>query len=138
MKVTPDKLLIIAGCVWAAAGANILSIGLSASHGVWALWTIGLAMIVFLAFHIGVFTKLVRKHTARIGAYEGKQHVYRFFDKKSYLIMAFMMTTGITLRVSGVIPDQGIAFFYTGLGTALVFAGIGFLGHFALQKHRPV
>lgn len=137
MKVSPDKLLIIAGCVWAAAGANILKIGVSASHGVWALWMIGLAVLVFLAFHIFVFTKLVRKHTARIRAYEEKVHVHHFFDKKSYLIMAIMMTTGISLRVFGLIPDAGIAFFYTGLGTALVFAGIGFLGHFVAGALQP-
>ena len=134
MKVSAEKLLIIAGCVWAIAGANILNIGITASHGVWALWMIALAAIVFLAFHMGVFTKLVRKHTKRIKDYgDERVHVYRFFDKKSYMIMAFMMTFGITLRVSGLVPDAGIAFFYTGLGLALVLAGVGFLGHYVAQ-----
>ena len=40
--------------------------------------------------------------------------------------MAFMMTFGIGLRVSGICPDIFIAFFYTGLGAALITAGINF------------
>lgn len=126
-----DKLLLVAGCVWAAAGANILNIGLQASHGVWALWMIGAAILVFLAFHIGVFTKLVRKHTVRISSYDNNTtHVLRFFDKKSYIIMSVMMTTGISLRAFNLLPDAGIAFFYTGLGIALLLAGVGFFGHY--------
>ena len=40
--------------------------------------------------------------------------------------MAFMMTFGIGLRVSGLCPDLFIAVFYTGLGTALFLAGASF------------
>jgi hypothetical protein len=127
-RVSADKLLLIAGFVWIAAGANILNIGLQASHGIWAIWMVGSAVLVFLAFHFGIFSKMVRKHTRRIDGYaNAKTHVLRFFDRKSYLIMAFMMTVGIGLRVLGILPDDDIAFFYTGLGSALFIAGVGFL-----------
>ena len=42
-------------------------------------------------------------------------------------MMAFMMTLGIVLRSSGLLPDEFFAFFYTGLGTSLSIAGILFL-----------
>ena len=37
-----------------------------------------------------------------------------------------MMTGGIGLRVSGIAPDRFIAVFYSGLGAALLLAGIWF------------
>ncbi len=40
--------------------------------------------------------------------------------------MAFMMTTGIYLRVSGLCPVRFIAVFYSGLGLSLLLAGILF------------
>lgn len=44
--------------------------------------------------------------------------------------MAFMMTFGIGLRVSGLCPDLFIAVFYTGLGTALFLAGASFASNY--------
>ena len=40
--------------------------------------------------------------------------------------MAVMMTGGIALRASGLAPERFIAVFYTGLGAALLLAGVLF------------
>ena len=78
-----------------------------------------------------VFGKLVRRHTDRIVRYEEEmQFILKFFDRKSFCIMAFMMTFGIGLRVSGLCPDLFIAVFYTGLGTALFLAGASFASNY--------
>ena len=45
--------------------------------------------------------------------------------------MAVMMGGGMALRLSHLMPDWMIAFFYSGLGVALVLCGIRFLGIFA-------
>ena len=125
-------LLGIAGVVWLAAGVNILRIGLTAvpaaiGGGIWRIvLLVLLAEAIFLAFHL-MFSRIVVKHTARIRSYETKQPFWRFFDGKSWLLMAFMMTLGITLRRIGHLPEFFFAFFYTGLGTALSVAGIRFL-----------
>ena len=133
MKVKRENLLVIAGVIWMIAGINILIIGLGTYAAVLDLawWIIGLlavgTVIVLGMFHT-MFGKLVKKHVKRISSMEGeRQNPLLFFDLKSYLIMAFMITFGVALRVSGVIPDWGIAFFYTGLGTALILAGVGFI-----------
>ena len=42
--------------------------------------------------------------------------------------MAVMMAGGIGLRASGLAPERFIAVFYTGLGAALLLAGLLF-GH---------
>lgn len=71
--------------------------------------------------------KLVKKHTARISAYEEERHFFlKFFDVKSFAIMAVMMSGGIALRSSGLAPERFIAFFYTGLGASLLLAGLLF------------
>ena len=50
----------------------------------------------------------------------------KFFDVKSFAVMAFMMIGGIALRSSGVVPECFIAVFYTGLGASLLLAGVLF------------
>ena len=50
----------------------------------------------------------------------------KFFDVKSFLIMAVMMSGGIWLRSSTVAPERFIAVFYTGLGASLLLAGVLF------------
>lgn len=42
-----------------------------------------------------------------------------------------MMTFGIVLRATNIAPEQFIAVFYTGLGSALTLAGLLFGYHFA-------
>ena len=70
---------------------------------------------------------MVVKHSARIMNYgDGKIPFYRFFDKKSYLIMIFIITFGVTLRMSHLIPPLYLGTFYTGLGASLIGAGIFF------------
>lgn len=133
MKISTEKLLLVAGIVWIVAGGNIGNIGIGAlthDHVVW--WVLLATLVVFLLFHLFVFQKLVKKHSARIrGFEEDKKHIWHFFDKKGYIIMAIMMGGGIALRASGLLPEWFIAFFYTGLGLALTVAGVSFIVSYA-------
>ncbi len=130
----PKKyLLLLAGLVWGAAGFNILRLGLLAYVGLVKPLYLLLSAAVFVIFQKMVFGKLVQKHTARILAYEApKVCFWHFFDRKSFIIMAFMMTMGISLRKFSLVPIDFIAFFYTGLGASLLLAGILFLRQFFL------
>lgn len=102
MKVKRNTLLLLACLVWSAAGFNILRIGLSAYPAYRAVVNYLLSALVFAVFQIFIFGKLVKKHTARISAYEEERHFFlKFFDGKSFAIMAVMMTGGIALRASG-------------------------------------
>ena len=75
-----------------------------------------------------MFSKLVKKNAQRIADLEGERHhVVRFFDRKSYMMMAIMMSFGIGMRAAGLFPDWFIAFFYTGLGLALTLAGVSYI-----------
>ncbi len=133
LKVRARYLLLIAAGVWFLAGINIARLGvLACMEGAASPLLLCLGIpAVFLAFH-PMFSKLVGKHADRIRSYgEDRMHVLRFFDVKGYVIMAIMMGGGIGLRALGVVSSWFVAFFYTGLGTALTLAGIGFLVHYA-------
>lgn len=130
--VTREVLLGIAGIVWCAAGFNIARIGLLAYAGqTGALLIAGLvagSIAVFLIFWTRIFSKLLGKHTDRIVGYgDARQPFWRFFDRQAFIIMAVMMTVGISLRAFSLVPSWFIASFYTGLGVALFGAGAGFL-----------
>ena len=136
--VKKRALLAIAGSVWLAAGFNVARLGvlsyirldeISAVH-------ILLSIAVFCVFGF-MFYRMSVRHTKRIRSYSQETRpVWNFFDLKSYLIMAFMMSGGIWLRNSGLAPEVFIAVFYTGLGCALGSAGILFWVNF-IRWHEP-
>lgn len=94
-------------------------------------------MAVFAVFQHFIFGRLVKKHTARIQNYEEERHFFmKFFDIKSFIIMAVMMSGGIYLRASSLAPERFIAVFYTGLGSSLLLAGILFGKNFLQYKTK--
>ena len=127
MKVRKNTLLLIACLVWAAAGVNILRIGLLAYPAYVSVWNVVLSLVVFGVFQYFIFGRLVKKHTRRICGYEEEHQFFlKFFDAKSFAIMAVMMIGGILLRTSGLGPERFIAVFYSGLGASLLLAGLLF------------
>lgn len=139
MKVKRNTLLLLACLAWSAAGFNILRIGLMAYPAYLTVLNTLLSVLVFAVFQQFIFGKLVKKHTARIQAYLEERHFFlKFFDKKAFAIMAVMMTGGIGLRASGLAPERFIAVFYTGLGAALLLAGLLFGKNFGKATFAPV
>lgn len=127
MKVKKNTLLLIACLVWGIAGFNVLRIGLLAYMGHLSLLNLLLSLLVFTVFQLFIFGKLVQKHTQRIQNYqEPRQFFLKFFDVKSFIIMAVMMSGGIAVRALNLAPERFIAVFYTGLGASLLLAGILF------------
>lgn len=132
VKVRKRNLLLIAGLVWFMAGFNVARIGILAYRSIGHVWYLYcLSLLVFIVFG-RMFFKMTENHTKRIMAYDTCVPFWKFFDKKSYLIMAFMMSFGIGLRASGLAPEFFIGFFYTGLGFALALAGIVFVKNYFL------
>ena len=128
--IPKNRLMLIAGLVWCAAGAMVCMIGLPLELGLAPehLILLPLAGLIFLAFYFLVFSRLVRKHTVRIRARtEDRLPFWQFFNTSSWVVMAVMMSSGMALRFSHLVPDWMIAFFYTGLGVALFLCGVRFL-----------
>ena len=133
-SVPKNQLMLIAGLVWCVAGTMVLVVGLPLELGLAPehLVLIPLAGLIFLGFYPFVFSRLVQKHTGRIRARtEDRLPFWHFFNASSWAVMAVMMGGGMALRLSHVMPDWMIAFFYSGLGVALFLAGVRFLVAFA-------
>lgn len=138
LMIAKIKLLGIAGGVWLLAGVNILRLGVVDMTGNWhfPLWPLLGALMVFLLFFCLIFIRLVRKHSGRIMGYEAEKVAFwRFFDRKSYILMIGMITFGILLRSSHWVPPLYLGTFYTGLGCSLMGAGILFFRSLWIQMH---
>ncbi|RHJ87881.1 hypothetical protein [Parabacteroides sp. AM08-6] len=128
-RVSKKALLLIAGCVWIIAGANILRIGIITwihdAH--YWMFKVGEAIIVFLLFFNFVFRRLFDKHTTRISRKGEKNCPFSFFDVKGWIVMIVMITFGVTARRFHLLPNSFISVFYTGLSSALIITGVLFL-----------
>ena len=112
-SVTKKELLIMAGILWIFAGSMVMKIGIESYFrlNIRALYYTPIIIGVFLLFYFEVFSKLVNKNFKRIGRLkDDERKIYSFMDKKSYLIMAIMMTSGILIRRELHLP---MLFFFT-------------------------
>ena len=133
-KVKKINLLLVASIVWFIASINVVNLGFKTLSYEIEILNIFLAAIIFTIFFKFIFSKMVKKHTKRILDYEDeKVEIYKFFDKKSYLIMIFMITFGISLRKLNIIPHQWLGSVYLGIGLALLSAALGFLCKYKLH-----
>jgi hypothetical protein len=115
-------LILVAAVVWLAAGASVTSVGISAAEAPWNVIMAVAALIVYLLFLI-MFLMIARKHIRRIRSYtEELTNLFKFFDAKSYILIAVMIGLGAAIRLSGLVPGYAIAPFYSGLGLALITA----------------
>jgi hypothetical protein len=127
LQIPTKILLLVAAAVWLIAGTAVVSVGVDASEAGWTLQMFGSFAVVFAVFVI-MFLMISRKHAKRILAYTDEMRfIGNFFDIPSYIIMVIMIGLGVTQRVSGLFPDSIIAFFYSGLGVALLVAAIYYL-----------
>lgn len=121
-------LMVVAGIVWTVVGVNILRIGIDCwvqVSGGFVLMLLG-AVAVFAAFHYMVFSRMFHKHKRRISQKGDSNCLMGFFDVRGWIIMAFMITLGVSIRRYELMPLWFIAPFYTGLSSALVLTGIRF------------
>lgn len=135
--VNRKVLLVTAGVVWIAAGANILRIGIVTwlTDSQYWLFKIGEATVVFLLFFLLIFKKLYYKHTKRIEQKKREKNCpFSFFDVKGWIVMVFMITFGITMRSFHWLPDAFISVFYTGLSLALIFTGVLFIRYWWVNR----
>ena len=128
-RVNKRTLLMIASVVWLMAGTMVLTLGLEVilKEQKYIIVSSIVAISVLYIFFNFIFKKMVKKHKDRISDKEQeKLCLFSFFDVKSYLIMAFMMTLGITIRSMSFINPLYWSPVYIGIGSALFLAGVLF------------
>ena len=127
LQIPTKALILVAALVWLAAGASVISAGITATDDPWTLAMAIVFFIVFVAFLI-LFLFIARKHIKRICGYSDKlTSLFKFFDAQSYIIVAVMVFLGATIRISQMVPGPAIASFYCGLGTALIISAAYYL-----------
>ena len=137
--VNRQILLITAGIVWIVAGTNILRIGIVTwlNDSQYWLFKIGEATIVFLLFFVLIFRRLYYKHTERIIQKKPEKNCpFSFFDVKSWIVMIFMISMGISIRSLHLLPNSFISVFYTGLSLALIATGALFIRYWWQKRHQ--
>lgn len=129
LKIPTKYLLLVNGLLWTAIGTRIALIGIDYYQRLECIswWYLLLSAVVFAGFWF-MFTGVVRRYSQRIMTMtEPRTSIFRTFSVKGYIIIAFMITLGITLKRIPQIPDSFIAWFYCGLGPGLLSAGIRFI-----------
>ena len=129
LRIPTKHLLLVNGLLWTAIGTKIAITGVQHYLRLETIpwWYYLLSCVVFAAFYV-MFTGVVRKYSERIMAMqEPKTSVFKTFSLKGYLIIAFMVSLGITLKRIPQVPDSFIAWFYCGLGPGLLSAGVRFI-----------
>jgi hypothetical protein len=132
-KFTPavDKkiLILLAGLMWCGVGVMLIRYAVS-----WlsvmsikeqiVFYVIGIT--IALPIHLFGFSKIAGKNLRRLMPMEQKKCVFSFMTWKSYIIVLFMVSLGITLRHSS-LPKQYLSIVYNGIGLALFLSGTKYL-----------
>lgn len=130
LKAEKKSLLAINAVLWAIPGVIISTKGILAYSTVdgcnKVLYLIAGSLLT-LVFFLFIFSKITKKYTDRILQLpDEKNSVFMIMNLKGYLMFAFMITLGLVLKSIHSVPIEFFAFFYCGLGPALLYAAIKF------------
>ena len=128
-RVPKTYLLLIAALFWTFAGGMLLYRGYS-----WLLAYPHLFVFKILSCVVGgllffklLFFKISEKHVIRIQNMSIENPcLFSFFNLKSYLMMTIMITSGITLRKTGVISPEYLSLVYLTMGIPLLMSSFRF------------
>ena len=125
-------LLFVAAVVWTFAGGMLLFRGFSVlqfnSTGI--LLEEAVSIILGVVFYIFMFSRISLKHIDRMQNNPNERPcVFSFFNWRSYILMSTMISFGVTLRVTGLVPIQYLSLFYICMGTPLFLSSMRFYGH---------
>ena len=120
---------IVAALIWGIPGINIAIKGLRTymlmkPENLWWLMLVTVAVSVFFFF---IFRRVVRKYSERIVSLPDSVVIWRVFPPKGWILLAFMMGLGITLKYIPSVPMAFTASFYSGLGPMLIVAASRYL-----------
>ena len=122
-------LLILSGLMWSGVGILLNSFAicwLQLNKG-WAPLvsvTFGILLGVAIAF-LG-FRKIAADNIQRILNLPAKSCIFAFQKWQNYILIIVMMTMGILLRHTSIIPKLYLASIYMGIGSALFIASINY------------
>lgn len=138
--VPKRTLLLIAGCAWSIAGGILISRSLIHLIGVNHLLAmeLGIGIVFGSFFYLLLFARISKKHITRINLIEiDNPCFFSFFNFRSYLLMAIMISGGITLRLSGLVNPEIIYTFFLCMGIPLLVSAWRFFFSYVKNKKSP-
>ena len=136
-SVTKHNLLFIAGLAWTTAGGILAGRGLSylVQHGHYLGWRLAGGLVFGMIFYVLLFAKISRKHIKRIrGLNIPYPCAFSFFNVRSYLMMAIMISGGIMLRRFDVINKEWLYNFFVTMGVPLLISATRFYYYWATNQ----
>ena len=132
-------LLLVAGIVWTFAGSMLLFRGFGLlmlyPHMLWL--KISASLSAGIVFYLMLFSKISLKHTLRIINLKSERPCFfSFFNWQSYLMMVVMISSGIALRLSGVMSPEHLSLFYIAMGTPLFLSALRFY-YYGIKRRTP-
>ena len=127
--VPKRTLLFIAGGVWTFAGGMLLYRGITMlTENLQHVWIkLLFCLIAGSLFYYFIFDKISSKHTSRIiSLTHSRPCAFSFFNWRSYLMMALMISMGVALRASGIVPMEYLSLLYITMGIPLILSAIRF------------
>ena len=124
-KVHKNILIIIAGTLWSGIGILLNSFAikwfklLSQNELTFAIST-GIILGILITYF--GFSKLAQKNIDRISLYNDKVCIWAFQKWQSYILIIFMISLGIFMRKSGLVPKVILTPIYISIGFALFTA----------------
>lgn len=118
-------LIVISGLMWSGVGIflNILAYNwLKSFNNNQILISIIIGIFLGLIIARFGFGNIANKNVNRILAYPKHACIFAFQEWRSYILIAVMMSMGIFLRTTGLIPKFILVPIYIGIGTALFLA----------------
>lgn len=118
-------LFLISGLMWMAIGIMLCTMAakwLAGSPGPAYFFVAGGVVAALIIHHFG-FLRIVDRNLDRIRPMGRKPCVFAFMSWKSYILVAIMMSLGITLRHS-VISRTWLSVIYIAIGLSLFLSSI--------------
>jgi len=136
-SVSRRNLLLIAGIAWTIAGGFLAGRGLNALAGqcdhLW--WRLAGGVVFGGFFYLALFSRISKMHIIRIRRLKIPYHcAFSFFNLRSYILMALMITGGIILRRFDVIGKTWLYTFYVTMGVPLLISALRFFYFWATNK----
>lgn len=123
------NLLFIAALVWTFAGGMLLTKGI-VMMGIqtdFLLVRIIASLIGGAVFYAVLFTKISKKNIARIIRLKNdRPFIFFFFNFRSYLMMAVMISMGVFLRKSEIVSPFYLSVLYVTMGIPLFASAFRF------------
>jgi hypothetical protein len=120
--VHQKALILIAGSIWSCVGILLINISfrwvaLLSYSELFIAVGIGLVSAIFISIY--GFKIIAQKNISRIALLPERACIFAFIKWETYFLIIIMISMGVFLRTSNIIPEIFLVVIYSGIGLAL-------------------